>query len=231
MLLLSSAGVVNAFLMPAVTSHGVSMTTSLQQSTATSDELKVQKKKLFELIGKSTSKDPVLADPVTKEAVQISVPGVLIGGEGGTKNVQYIIQSPTNKYAGSSDTFLDLLQPVMDSTSTPTKSDDYDATPVTNALRRALPLVPIFLRGPLASLTKEKVIPMRDLFTSPAVSYAYERGWRAGFSAAGFPGPDTEALMAADYFAPVVARAAPNSVVVDMSCATGTYTTKSLQVG
>jgi hypothetical protein len=153
----------------------------------------------------------------------------LMGGEGSKKNVQYSIQSSTNKYAGSSDTFLDLLQPVIESTTT-TKSDD-DETPVTNVLRRALPLVPIFLRGPLSSLTKENVIPMRDLFTSPAVSYAYERGWRAAFSGAGFPGPDTEALMAADYFAPVVARAAPNSVVVDMSCATGTYTGNSLQVG
>jgi hypothetical protein len=166
--LLYCAGLADAFV-PASTSNGLSTTTSLQQSAATSDELKVQKKKLLELIGKSTSKDPVLADPITKEAVQISVSGVLIGGEGRKKNVQYSIQSPTNKYAGSSDTFLNLLQPITDSTTI--KSDD-DETPVTNALRRALPLVPIFLRGPLSSLTKEQVIPMRDLFTSPAVSYA-----------------------------------------------------------
>ena len=221
-------GVADGFATFLSTSNGLSTTTSLQQSTATSDELKVQKKKLFELIGKSTSKDPVLADPITKEPVQISVPGVLMGGEGRKTNVQYSIQSPTNKYAGSSDTFLDLLQPIMDSTTT-SESDD-DETPVTNALRRVLPLVPIFLRGPLSSLTKEEIIPMRDLFTSPAVSYAYERGWRAGFSAAGFPGADTEATMAADYFAPVVARVAPNSVIVDMSCATGTFTRNSLQV-
>jgi hypothetical protein len=61
---------------------------------------------------------------------------------------------------------------------------------------------------------------MRDLFTSPAVSYAYERGWRQGFAQAGFPGPDVESDMAMDYFAPVVART-NYSVVVDMSCATG----------
>ena len=35
-------------------------------------------------------------------------------------------------------------------------------------------------------------IPMRDLFTSPQVSFAYERGWRQGFAAAGFPGADKE---------------------------------------
>jgi hypothetical protein len=137
------AGVANGFV-PASTSNGLSTTTSLQQSTATSDELKAQKEKLFQLIGKSTSKDPVLADPITKEAVQISVPGVLMGGEGSKKNVQYSIQSSTNKYAGSSDTFLDLLQPVIESTTT-TKSDD-DETPVTNVLRRAL--FPFFFVGP-----------------------------------------------------------------------------------
>lgn len=68
----------------------------------------------------------------------------------------------------------------------------------------------------------EEFIPMRDLFTSPAVSYAYERGWRQGFAQAGFPGPDVEADMAMDYFAPVVART-NYSVVVDMSCATGKF--------
>jgi ubiquinone/menaquinone biosynthesis C-methylase UbiE len=57
------------------------------------------------------------------------------------------------------------------------------------------------------------------------VSVAYERGWRQGFAAAGFPGADTEAEMAMDYFAPVVAMTSPQtSVVVDMSCATGLFT-------
>ena len=61
------------------------------------------------------------------------------------------------------------------------------------------------------------------MFTSPAVSFAYERGWRQGFAQAGFPGPDIEAEMAMDYFAPSAAAAGDfsKSVVVDMSCATG----------
>ena len=65
----------------------------------------------------------------------------------------------------------------------------------------------------------------RDLFTSPAVSFAYERGWRQGFTQAGFPGPDIEAEMAMDYFAPSAAAAGDvsKSVLVDMSCATGEY--------
>jgi len=57
------------------------------------------------------------------------------------------------------------------------------------------------------------------LFTSPAVSFAYERGWRQGFAQAGFPGPDVEADMAMDYFAPAAAKAGDYSkaVTVDMS--------------
>jgi ubiquinone/menaquinone biosynthesis C-methylase UbiE len=67
---------------------------------------------------------------------------------------------------------------------------------------------------------------MRDLFTNPAVSFAYERGWRQGFASAGFPGPDRENELANDYFAPVVAASSmsSSSVLVDMSCATGLFT-------
>lgn len=65
-------------------------------------------------------------------------------------------------------------------------------------------------------------VPMRDLFTSPTVSYAYERGWRQGFSQAGFPGADREFEMAKEYFAPCIISG--SSTVVDMSCATGLFT-------
>ena len=64
-------------------------------------------------------------------------------------------------------------------------------------------------------------IPMRDLFRSRAVSFAYERGWRQNFAAAGFPGPDREAELAMDYFAQAIANAKGANVLVDMSCATG----------
>lgn len=65
---------------------------------------------------------------------------------------------------------------------------------------------------------------MRDVFTSPLVSFAYERGWRQRFSAAGFPGADKEFELAKEYFAPVVEKkrgSNEDSVLVDMSCATG----------
>ena len=71
---------------------------------------------------------------------------------------------------------------------------------------------------------------MRDLFTSPSVSFAYERGWRQGFAAAGFPGADKEFELANEYFAPVVAKKGENDedcVLVDMSCATGKHIVRS----
>jgi len=75
---------------------------------------------------------------------------------------------------------------------------------------------------------------MRDLFTSPTVSFAYERGWRQGFMAAGFPGPDKEVDMVMDYFDEAVSSSPSGeadvdvgrrrTTVVDMSCATGLFT-------
>jgi SAM-dependent methyltransferase len=190
------------------------------------EELMKQKKKLMSLIGPKTYKDPVLADPITKEGIQIT-------SNGGTS---YKIQSPTSTYKGSAETYLDLLEPVLDDTSSNNgaSSSSSSSSPLLKAvMRQAVPFIPPNLRGRFSSLMsmdgeeggEDEYVPMRDLFTNPTVSFAYERGWRQGFAAAGFPGADTEAEMAMDYFAPVVAMTSPQtSVVVDMSCATGLFT-------
>jgi hypothetical protein len=223
---------VDAFVLPTKNpqSRGVSVssTTSTTSSppeetkSAASEELLIQKRRLFALIGKQSANDSVLADPITKEAIQISAPGVLLGGETGRRrSVQYIVESPSNTFQGSSDTYIDLLEPVQATT-----EEESSSSRLTEVVRQVVPYIPFFLRGPLASLTgdgEDSYIPMRDLFTSPAVSFAYERGWRQGFAQAGFPGADVESEMAMDYFAPVVARATDSSVVVDMSCATGKF--------
>jgi len=180
------------------------------------------KKKLLDLLGAKEYRDPVLADPETKEPIQIEIPGTLLGGDSARrKSVVFKIRSASNSFRGSSDTFINLLEPVgADSV------DDEDSTSrLAGILRQAVPYIPPALRGPIASLSGDEFVPMRDLFTNPAVSFAYERGWRQGFAAAGFPGPDEEARMAMEYFAPVVAGVgAESSVVVDMSCATGLFT-------
>ena len=54
------------------------------------------------------------------------------------------------------------------------------------------------------------------------MSFAYERGWRQGFAGAGFPGADKEFDLAKEYFAPVIDNKS-DSVLVDMSCATGKF--------
>ena len=55
------------------------------------------------------------------------------------------------------------------------------------------------------------------MFSNPLVSFAYERGWREGFRAAGFPGVDEEFYLAAGFFNKI-------DVVVDMSCGSGLFT-------
>jgi hypothetical protein len=127
-----------------------------QLQVQTSDKLAIEKEKLFKLIGTKSSTDSVLADPITKEAIQISAPGVVIGGVS-RRSVQYKVQSPSNKFQGSSDTFIDLLEPVSDEASASTTTS---TSPFSDLLRRAAPFFPVPLRQPIASLTDGEYIPM-----------------------------------------------------------------------
>lgn len=199
-------------------------TTSAIYNAATDEsrnqELAAQKKKLLALLGPKTFNDPVLADPVTKEGVRIT--------SSNSKSLE--IKSSSAKYAGSADTYLNLLEPVPDTPPTPNTDP---SSLFKSVARQLVPAVPPPLRGQLNDILgdeENQYIPMRDLFTNPSVSFAYERGWRQGFAAAGFPGPDVEAEMAMDYFAPVVALSS-SSVVVDMSCATGLFTRRLAKSG
>jgi ubiquinone/menaquinone biosynthesis C-methylase UbiE len=198
------------------------------ETTNKAEALKVQKRKLMELIGPRIYRDPVLADPITKESIEVSAskPALSVSSYRSNPAVPFQIRSPSNQFRGSSDTYLDLLEP-MEPNGKKEKDDSSGASPFSAFMQQAIPYIPPTLRGKLSStLTDGDFIPMRDLFTNPAVSFAYERGWRQNFATAGFPGPDAEAQMAMDYFAPVVARVpdGQQSVVVDMSCATGLFT-------
>lgn len=201
------------------------------------DELLAQKRKLLSLLGPKKFKDPVLADPITKEGITItSSNGVCMIGDSVGNRASFSIKSPTSTFKGSAGTYLDLLEPAVEEIET-TMSSDGDSSSLNllkAVMRQAVPLFPPNLRGPLSPFFtngEDKYVPMRDLFTNPSVSFAYERGWRQGFAAAGFPGSDTEAEMAMEYFAPVVARANPSSVIVDMSCATGLFTRRFAKAG
>ena len=58
-----------------------------------------------------------------------------------------------------------------------------------------------------------------SMLRNPLISFVYERGWRQGFSWAGFPGADKEFDMAMAYLTPAF-----GSVLVDMSCGSGLFT-------
>lgn len=60
--------------------------------------------------------------------------------------------------------------------------------------------------------------PGIEIFRSPLVSFAYERGWRQSFARAGFPGPDEEFQMAEKFLAP-----ARGGLLLDVSCGSGLF--------
>lgn len=218
---------------PATATTNSATTTLSSEGVTPSREARLaeQKRKLLGLIQPRTYIDPVLADPVTKQPLQVTVQR-----RGRDVKVRMLstaaraTTTPSECYEGSIDTYLDLLNPIQISDESTTDGERL-VTSTNNQLtwlmRQATPYLPPPVRSALASTASgDEYIPMRDLFTSPAVSFAYERGWRQGFAQAGFPGPDIEAKMASEYFAPAIASVPANktSVLVDMSCATGLFT-------
>lgn len=178
--------------------------------------------------------DTVLADPLTKEPLSMSYIGPILGGGASRSGIRVALSSSADSnrvFEGRTNTYINLLEPASSSTSSSSdlESDSNQKSSVSKSpiLASLLSLTPPPLRSIIANVTNSEnveYIPMRDLFTSPSVSFAYERGWRQGFAAAGFPGADKEFDMANEYFAPVLARKnekGEESVLVDMSCATG----------
>jgi ubiquinone/menaquinone biosynthesis C-methylase UbiE len=212
------------------------------EETADDAEKRKEKLRLLSLLRILPTEDPVLCDPITKEGLvitsQSSGPWLGTDDDGfGRRRTAYRLRSPSHTYEGASDTFLNLLEPVDEGGS----SEGAATTPrdlVDRVVRTAAPFVPPPLRSALATAglpVGADYVPMRDLFTSPSVSFAYERGWRQNFAAAGFPGPDREAEMAAEYFEPPMRRAADGNgtttTLVDMSCATGLFTRRFAKSG
>ena len=190
--------------------------------------------------------DPVLADPTTKEPLRIVRSGGAFGGSGvlfgddysssssssanTSKGVKVELRSSADAettYSGRTDQYYNLLEASEDEGDSDANDGESSSSSSINSriVTAVTPLIPPPLRFALKAtgLAEDDYVPMRDLFTNPSVSFAYERGWRQGFAAAGFPGPDKEAEMVMDYFAPV-AEGKETSTVVDMSCATGLFT-------
>lgn len=224
---------------------------SLQLSSASSEvssqeeeERLKRKQALLQLLGGSNSDqssstvayDRVLACPETKEPLQIITGSPIIeGGASGIKVSLRTSPEAEKTYQGRTDTFFNLLE---SQEQIEANGDDNErnlqsflsdsAKDAVNSLRVFVP-PPLRMAGAMAGLD-ENYIPMRDLFTSPAVSFAYERGWRQGFAAAGFPGADEEYKLVREFFEPVTVGQG-NCVVVDMSCATGLFTRRLAKSG
>ncbi|CAM9328793.1 unnamed protein product [Ectocarpus sp. 13 AM-2016] len=70
---------------------------------------------------------------------------------------------------------------------------------------------------PTWSLSRGEAVK-EGTFQTPLVSWLYERGWRQGFSANGFPGIDEEFRLVSEYFS---STGADGKAVVDLSCGSG----------
>lgn len=204
------------------------------------EELKQQKRQklkqsLLGRIGSPSSNanfisDPLFVDPITKEPLSLSLKGPILGTNAGVRLTLKSASDSVRVFEGRSGAYINLLEPI---------SDDKEKTSVATSplLSSLLTLTPPPVRSLVANISSNsdlEYVPMRDLFTSPSVSYAYERGWRQGFAAAGFPGADKEFELAKEYFAPVIDKtrsSGKEKVVVDMSCATGLFTRRFTKSG
>ena len=66
-----------------------------------------------------------------------------------------------------------------------------------------------------------------QIFRSPLVAAAYDRGWRAGFAWAGFPGADAETDTALAWLTP----AAGGRTLLDLSCGSGLFARRFVASG
>lgn len=218
-LLLTATSLTQAFQLQASTASRLPATSLSSTASAVT-----AKQELLSLLGGSSTSsspvDPVLCDPLTKEPLRISFKGPLLGS---ARSSPLDVRSPSNRFAGATNTYINLLEPIVTNENENSKDSSLS---LTQALTRQLtPFIPPPLRSLMAMAgVDDTYVPMRDLFTSPTVSYAYERGWRQGFGQAGFPGADREFEMAKEYFAPTISSSSSSSTVVDMSCATGLFT-------
>ena len=140
------------------------------------------------ILGKVT--DSVLACPLNPNSSLVIAPRKSLlssygsGSGGGFTGREVVLESVDgcHVYRGRTDGFYDLLNPVMDG--------DENGDVMEVGLQSVWNAARVFVPPPLRLMLNrgdggDEYVPMRDLFTSPAVSFAYERGWRQGFAAAG----------------------------------------------
>jgi len=228
----------NAFVTSPSSSSTTTTTTTRLHSTVntdTAEEIRIKRKQeLLGLLGSTTKQsnnksivDPVLADPISKLPLKVETMGAMLAGDTspGVK-VSFTTEDGTDVFMGRTNTFYNLLEPQQQQQQTSSSSSPSKKSNPALSLDTLRVFIPPPLRSAMATagvLQSDDYVPMRDLFTSPSVSFAYERGWRQGFAQAGFPGADEEYDMVRKYFEDVT-KDVEGSTVVDMSCATGLFT-------
>ncbi|CAM9144117.1 unnamed protein product [Ectocarpus fasciculatus] len=80
---------------------------------------------------------------------------------------------------------------------------------------------------PTWSLSRGEAVK-EGTFQTPLVSWLYERGWRQGFNANGFPGIDEEFRLVSEYFS---STGADGKAVIDLSCGSGLMTRRLVSSG
>jgi hypothetical protein len=144
---------VDAFVVPRVTScrplaPSTDYTVLNAVSTDATLDAKAVKLELLGLIGTQGYEEPILADPDTKEPLTVVASGLFSRGTRPQRQ-RIDLQSKSNKFRGSSDTYLNLLEAVVDiSPDTETKGNrDF----LSLAARSFVPFIPPPLRSPLAA--------------------------------------------------------------------------------
>lgn len=142
----------DAFQVPRATScRQIAPSTSvrLAVSAAATLDIKAVKLELLELIGTQGYEEPILADPDTKEPLTVVKSGFLTGGTR-SRGQRIDLQSKSNKFRGTSDTYLNLLEPVVVSRPDTETKGNLDLL-FSQAARRIVPFIPPPLRSPLAA--------------------------------------------------------------------------------
>ena len=174
------------------------LTSRVEKITSLSAIAEPSQKNAFVGMFKNTrGSDEVLACPRTKEPLRITTTGPLLGGV--SSSLKVCLKSSDATYNGRTNMYYDLLQQAEDVGEVTTKEESSASFPNNALTEGVVKSLRGFIPPPLASILSERgILPgdeyvtMRDMFTSPSVSFAYERGWRQSFSNAGFPGADKE---------------------------------------
>ena len=115
------------------------------------------KRRLLGLIGKQGYIDSVLSDPETKEPLRVVTSGLMMGGD--ESRTKLLLQSTTNSYKGSSNSFIDLLEPFEKSGNSAAKEN----SAASQVVKTLASFIPSPLRCKFAVFNKQIILVGRRI--------------------------------------------------------------------